>query len=104
MIVRRVSSLWAVVGLMSRCGLSTVYTLVCWAVPLNVSDEVASYTFRGGVDDPGLVRGAPYAVWELMHALEGMVPALEMFEPSWIILDPLELGEPVLFHSPVDCV
>jgi hypothetical protein len=55
MIVRRVSSLWAVLGLVSQCRLSTVQTLVHGAVPSNVSDEVTSHTLLGGVDGVGLV-------------------------------------------------
>jgi hypothetical protein len=97
-------SVRAVEGLVSRCGLSTVHTLVRWAVPPNVYDEVASYTFRGGVDDPRLVRGAPDAVGHLIHTLEGVIPAVKILEPSRIVSEPLELGEPVPFCGPVNCV
>jgi hypothetical protein len=102
MIVCNIFSLRAVEGLVSRCRLSTVDALVCGAVPPNVSDEVAAYAFRGGVNDPRLVRGAPDAVGHLIYALEGVIPAVKGFEPSWIVSEPLEFGEPVSFCGPVD--
>jgi hypothetical protein len=36
-----------------------------------------------------------------MHTLERMIPVLEVIEPSWVILEPLEGGEPLLMCCPV---
>jgi hypothetical protein len=101
MIVYNLSSHWAVLGFVSLSTLMAVPVLIGQTVPLDVPNEVAPVTLFCRVYGTGLVRGAPYAIGQLVYALEGVIPVLEVFEPSWFILKPLEGGEPLLMGSPV---